>query len=87
MGARIDGRADEYALAATAYHLLTGAPPYQHSNPVAVISQHLNATPPKLSNRRADLAHLDHVLSGAVPDAGHSNPGRRDGWVTSRFPD
>jgi serine/threonine protein kinase, bacterial len=66
MGAEIDGRADQYALAATAFHLLTGAPPYQHSNPVAVISQHLNSPPPKLSNRRPDLAHLDQVLSKAL---------------------
>lgn len=66
MGADIDGRADQYALAATAFHLLTGAPPYQHSNPVAVISQHLNATPPKLSDRRPELAHLDPVLSKAL---------------------
>jgi serine/threonine protein kinase, bacterial len=66
MGADIDGRADQYALAATAFHLLTGAPPYQHSNPVAVISQHLSATPPKLSDRRPDLAHLDHVFATAL---------------------
>jgi serine/threonine-protein kinase len=66
MGADIDGRADQYALAATAFHLLTGTPPYQHSNPVAVISQHLNATPPKLSDRRSELAHLDPVLSKAL---------------------
>jgi serine/threonine-protein kinase len=43
MGEDIDGRAEEHALAATVFHLLTGAPPYHHSNPVAVISQHLNA--------------------------------------------
>jgi serine/threonine-protein kinase len=66
MGSDIDGRADQYALAATAFHLLTGAPPYQHSNPVAVISQHLNAAPPKLADRRPDLAHLDQVLSTAL---------------------
>jgi serine/threonine protein kinase, bacterial len=66
MGADIDGRADQYALAATAFHLLTGAPPYQHSNPVAVISQHLNAAPPKLSDRRPELAYLDPVLSKAL---------------------
>ena len=30
MGADLDGRADQYALAATAFHLLTGAPPFQH---------------------------------------------------------
>jgi serine/threonine protein kinase, bacterial len=66
MGADIDGRADQYALAATAFHLLTGTPPYQHSNPVAVLRQHLNATPPKLSDRRSELAHLDPVLSKAL---------------------
>jgi serine/threonine-protein kinase len=66
MGSDIDGRADQYALAATAFHLFTGAPPYQHSNPVAVISQHLNAAPPKLTDGRPDLAHLDQVLSIAL---------------------
>src|SRR6202011_5894052 len=38
----IDGRADQYALAATAYHLLTGSPLFPQSNPAAVISRHLN---------------------------------------------
>jgi serine/threonine protein kinase, bacterial len=66
MGADIDGRADQYALAASAFHLLTGAPPFQHSNPVAVISQHLNAAPPKLADRRSALAHLDQVLLKAL---------------------
>src|SRR5882757_5214198 len=66
MGSDLDGRADQYALAATAFHLFTGAPPFEHSNPVAVISQHLNATPPKLSDRRPELAHLDPVLSKAL---------------------
>lgn len=66
MGSDLDGRADQYALAATAFQLLTGDPPYQHSNPVAVISQHLNATPPRLSARRPELAHLDEVLSKAL---------------------
>ena len=66
MGGDIDARADQYALAATAFHLLTGAPPYQHSNPVAVISRHLNAPQPKLSDWRPELADLDEVLSRAL---------------------
>ena len=33
MGGELDGRADQYALAATAFHLLSGSPPFQHSNP------------------------------------------------------
>jgi len=66
MGGDIDARADQYALAASAFHLLTGAPPYQHSNPVAVISRHLTAPLPKLSDRRPDLTNLDEVLSRAL---------------------
>jgi serine/threonine-protein kinase len=65
-GSNIDGRADQYALAATAFHLLTGAPPFQHSNPIAVISQHLHEDPPRLSDFRPELAHLDDVFFKAL---------------------
>ncbi|MGB8387572.1 serine/threonine-protein kinase [Mycobacterium sp.] len=65
-GSNIDGRADQYALAATAFHLLTGAPPFQHSNPIAVISQHLHEAPPRLSDYRPDLARLDEVFFKAL---------------------
>ena len=47
MGLDIDGRADQYALAATAYHLLTGSQLYPSCNPAVVISRHLNAEPPR----------------------------------------
>ena len=49
-GEVIDGRADQYALASTAYQLLTGSPPFQHSNPAVVISQHLTAKPPPIGS-------------------------------------
>jgi serine/threonine protein kinase, bacterial len=65
-GSNIDGRADQYALAATAFHLLTGAPPFQHSNPIAVISQHLHEDPPRLSDHRPELAYLDDVFFAAL---------------------
>lgn len=65
-GSPIDGRADQYALAATAFHLLTGAPPFQHSNPIAVISQHLHEEPPRLSDHRPELAELDDVFVKAL---------------------
>lgn len=66
MGSDLDGRADEYALAATAFHLLTGAPLFQQSNPVAVISQHLTAAPPKLSEKRPELSALNDVMATAL---------------------
>jgi serine/threonine protein kinase, bacterial len=66
VGSNIDGRADQYALAASAFHLLTGAPPYRNSNPVAVIGQHLHAELPRLSDYRPDLADLDEVFFTAL---------------------
>lgn len=63
---KVDGRADEYALAATAFHLLTGSPAYPDANPIAVIGQHLHAAPPRLSDRRPDLARFDRVFAKAL---------------------
>jgi Protein kinase domain len=66
LGKPLDGRADQYALAATTFHLLTGAPPFQDSNRAVVISQHLGTPPPRISDRRRNLAHLDAVLGRAL---------------------
>jgi serine/threonine protein kinase len=66
LGKPLDGRADQYALAATTFHLLTGAPPFQDSNRAVVISQHLGTPPPRISDRRPDLEHLDAVLARAL---------------------
>jgi serine/threonine protein kinase len=66
LGKALDGRADQYALAATIFHLLTGAPPFQDSNRAVVVSHHLTTPPPRISQRRPDLAHLDDVLARAL---------------------
>ena len=66
MGQQLDGRADQYALAATAFHLLTGTPLFQHSNPAVVISQHLTADPPPIGTRRPALSDLGPVFSKAL---------------------
>ena len=66
MGEQMDGRADQYALAATAYHLLTGVQLFPHTNPAVVISRHLNAVPPAIAGTRPDLATLDPVLTAAL---------------------
>lgn len=67
MGEHMDGRADQYALAATAYHLLCGAQLFPHSNPAVVISRHLNTTPPPtLGDHRPDCASLDALLQIAL---------------------
>jgi serine/threonine-protein kinase len=66
MGEAIDGRADQYSLAATAFHLLTGAPPFVHSNPAVVISRHLGTPPPALSDFRPELRAYDAVITRAL---------------------
>lgn len=66
VGDPIDGRSDQYALAATAYHLLTGAPPFPHSNPAVVISRHLGTPPPSAGASNPPLAQLDRVLAKAL---------------------
>lgn len=66
MGNPLDGRADQYALAATAYQLLSGVPPFEHSNPAVVISQHLTAAPPKIGERKPELAGMDPAITKAM---------------------
>jgi serine/threonine protein kinase, bacterial len=62
IGSEIDGRADQYALAATAFHLLTGSPPYADPDPAAVTAR------ANVSDRRVDLARFDSVFSTAFAD-------------------
>ncbi len=71
MGDAIDGRADQYALAATTFQLLTGAQLFPHTNPAVVISRHLNAKPPKLGESRPDLAGLDALFQTALSKNPH----------------
>ena len=66
MGKAIDGRADQYALAATAYHLLTGSPVFPDTNQIAVISQHLTEPAPAPSLIRPALAPLDAAFARAL---------------------
>ena len=65
-GMPLDGRADQYALACTAFHLLTGRPPFANSNPAVVIGNHLSSPPPRLGSLRADLSPIDNVVAKAM---------------------
>jgi len=70
-GKMLDGRADQYALAATAFHLLTGSVPFGNSNPAVVIGNHLSSPPPTLSRLRDDLGQMDSALATAMAKEPH----------------
>lgn len=66
MGDELDGRADQYALAASAFHMLTGAPPFAHFNPSVVVNRQLNDRPPRPSEIRPDLIEFDAIFARAL---------------------
>lgn len=66
MGEELDGRVDQYALAASAFHLLTGAPPFAHFNPTVVVNRQLNDRPPRPSEIRPDLTDFDAIFARAL---------------------
>src|SRR5215469_15389517 len=66
-GRRVDGRADQYALACAAVEMLTGQTPFPLENVMAVLIAHRSEPPPPLSARRHGLpAELDAVLGRAL---------------------
>ncbi|CDP87375.1 MULTISPECIES: serine/threonine-protein kinase [Mycolicibacterium] len=65
-GQPLDGHADQYALAATAFHLLTGTVPFSNTNPAVVIGNHLSSPPPRIASIRPDLGDIDDVLGKAM---------------------
>jgi serine/threonine protein kinase, bacterial len=66
IGDELDDRADQYALAASAFHLLTGAPPFAHFNPSVVVNRQLNDRPPRPSEIRPDLTEFDAIFARAL---------------------
>lgn len=66
LGHPFDGRADQYALAATAYHLLTGTTVFPGDNPVAVLGAHLTTPPPPLGRLHPHLSASDTVFTRAL---------------------
>ena len=66
-GDPLDGRTDQYALACTAFEMLSGSPPFQRENGMAVISAQLAEPPPPLSARVPGLpAAADPVIAKAL---------------------
>jgi len=66
-GRDLDNRADLYALACTAFEMLTGLPPYSGGSLTALISAHLSESPPAITGRNEQLPrYLNAVFERAL---------------------
>lgn len=61
-GRDADARSDQYSLAAVAYELLTGAPPFHNRTPTAVVYAHIHELPPPPSERRPALPNAVNAV-------------------------
>ncbi|MET4165124.1 MULTISPECIES: protein kinase domain-containing protein [Gordonia] len=76
LGDPVDARADQYALAATVFELLTGRPPFQGAGTASIIAGHLQSMPPRPSTLRPGISgSVDPVFGRALA----KEPDRRYG--------
>ncbi|EON31205.1 serine/threonine protein kinase [Gordonia terrae C-6] len=76
LGDPVDPRADQYALAATVFELLTGRPPFQGASTASIIAHHLQSMPPRPSTLRPGISgSVDAVFGRALA----KEPDRRYG--------
>jgi basic membrane protein A len=70
LGGTVEGRTDQYALACTAFQLLTGQPPFARAAPMAIMYAQVNSPPPAATAVRPDLPPaVDRVLARALAKA------------------
>jgi DNA-binding beta-propeller fold protein YncE/tRNA A-37 threonylcarbamoyl transferase component Bud32 len=66
-GRNVDGRADLYALACSAFEMLSGDPPFRRDDNMAVMWAQVNAPPPPLAGRATGLPKaVDGVMGRAL---------------------
>jgi eukaryotic-like serine/threonine-protein kinase len=58
---------DEYALACTAFELITGSPPFTAATSMRLVDEHLHSPPPRLSHKIDWLPHaFDSIMAKAL---------------------
>jgi serine/threonine protein kinase, bacterial len=66
MNDSVGARTDQYGLACTAFHLLTGSPPFAHMNPAVLAGKHLNESAPQPGDVRPELTYFDTPFARAL---------------------
>jgi serine/threonine protein kinase len=61
MGEEIDHRSDIYSLGAMFFFMLAGRPPFLGQNVMQVLRQHVEVTPPSISDLRSDMGVPDEL--------------------------
>jgi serine/threonine protein kinase len=66
-GHQVDGRADQYGLACSAFAMLSGSPPFPDHDMAAAIAAVMTKPPPALTSRRPDLPpEADEVFARSL---------------------
>ena len=74
-GERLNARADIYSLGCLLYQCLTGEVPFPRDSEVAVLYAHLEAPPPRITERRPELpTAIDDVIESALAKAAADRP-------------
>ncbi len=86
LGIDIDARIDLYALGVILFEMLAGSVPFHHAQVAQVIEMQVNATPPRLASRRAELeklARLDDVIQSLLAKSRDARPPTAEATVTA----